>query len=68
MMLLVGLVGFLFSTLAGLMAFLIFSQAYGKHFADKAKARKQALIGALTAFLFLFGLTMLMAFVVDCYF
>ena len=68
MMLLVGLVGFLFSALAGLMAYLIFIQAYGKHFTDKARARKQALRGALTAFLFLFGLTLLMAFVVDRYF
>jgi hypothetical protein len=65
MMILVGFVGLLFSALGGLMAFLIFFEAYGKHFVDKSKARKQALHGALTAFLFLLGLTLLTAFVVN---
>ena len=63
-MILVGSVGPFFSALGGLMAFLIFFEAYGKHLVDKSKARKQALHGALTAFLFLFSLTLLAAFVV----
>lgn len=55
--------GVLFGALASLMVYIIFYREYIHHF-EHAKARSMALRGALSAFLFVVGLSVISALVI----
>lgn len=56
--------GALFGALAGAAAYVMFYREYQHHFADANKARLMALKGAVTAFLFFLGLSLIAGFVI----
>jgi len=56
--------GVLFGALAGAAAYIIFYREYLHHFVDANKARVLALRGALTAFLFFLGLSVVAGYVI----
>jgi hypothetical protein len=56
--------GVLFGALASGTAYIIFYREYVHHFVDTNKVRAMALRGAITAFLFFVGFSMLAGFVI----
>lgn len=56
-LIMVSVIGALFSVLAAIIAYVILYGEYVRHFADRSKPRKMALQGAAIAFLVFFILT-----------
>lgn len=59
--------GVLFGALGGATAYIIFYREYVHHFVDTNKARGMAMRGALTAFLFFVGFSVLAGLVITRY-
>lgn len=57
--------GLIFGALAGASAYIIFYREYIHHFKTAAEARVQALQGALFAFLFFVGLSLISGYVIS---